>query len=85
MNSTTIDEMRWCVVERHDISFEHRHRDVQEKIGKTKTWCQKEKQCQLSGIITALHVFCVNSALHLLPQREVTQLICLTIYVGTKH
>ena len=28
-------------------------------------------------------VFCVNSALYLLPQREETQLICLTIYVGT--
>ena len=57
---------------------------------KTNTWCQKEKQCQLSGIISATrrmiltkHVFCVDSALHLLPQREVTQLICLTIYVGT--
>ena len=29
------------------------------------------------------HVFCVNSALHLLTQREVTQLIFLTIYIGT--
>ena len=55
-----------------------------------KTWCQKEKQDQLAGIISATkrmllnkHVFCVDSALHLLPQLEVTQLICLTIYVGT--
>ena len=62
----------------------------QKKIAEMKTWCQKEKQRQLSGIILATrgmkltkHVFCVNSALHLLPQREVTQLICLTIYVGT--
>ena len=57
------------------------------KSQKTKTWCQKEKHCQLSGIILATrrmiltkHVFCVDSALHLLPQRKVTQLICLTIY-----
>ena len=28
-------------------------------------------------------MICVDSALHLLPQREATQLICLTIYVGT--
>ena len=28
-------------------------------------------------------MFYVDSALHLLPQPEVTQLICLTIYVGT--
>ena len=62
----------------------------QEKTAKTKTWCQKEKQRELSGIISATrrmilteHVFCVDSALDLLPQREVTQLICLTIYVGT--
>ena len=54
-----------------------------------KTWCRKEKQRQLSGIISATrmilikHVFCVDSALHLLPQPEVTQLICLNIYVGT--
>ena len=48
---------------------------------------QKEKQCQLSGIILATrrmiltkHVFCVDSTLHLLPQWEVTQ---LTIYVST--
>ena len=60
------------------------------KIIEKKTWCQKEKQCQLSGIISATrrmiltkHVFCVDSALHLLPQQEVTQLICLTIYVST--
>ena len=60
----------------------------QEKIAKTKTWCQKERQ--LAGIISATrrmiltkHVFCVNSALHLLPQQKATQLICLTIYVGT--
>ena len=34
-------------------------------------------------MILTKHVFCVDSVLHLLPQREVTQLICLTIYVGT--
>ena len=34
-------------------------------------------------VILIKHVFCVDSALHLLPQREVTQLISLTIYVGT--
>lgn len=28
------------------------------------------------------HAFCVDSALHLL-QREVAQLICLTVYAGT--
>ena len=57
---------------------------------KTKTWCQKEKQRQLSGIISATrrmiltkHVFCIDSALHLLPQREVAQLLCLTIYLCT--
>ena len=56
------------------------------KLPKTKTWCQKEKQCQLSGIILATrrmiltkHMLCVDSALHLLPQQEVTQLIFLTI------
>ena len=61
----------------------------QEEIAKTKTWCQKEKQRQLSGIISATrrmiltkHMFCVNSALHLLP-REVTQL-CLKIYIDTR-
>ena len=31
-------------------------------------------------MILTKHVFCVDSALHLLPQRKVTQLICLTIY-----
>ena len=34
-------------------------------------------------MILTKHEFCVDSALHLLPQREVTQLICLTIYFGT--
>ena len=34
-------------------------------------------------MILTKHVFCVYSALHLLPKREVTQLICLTTYVGT--
>ena len=60
------------------------------KSQKKRTWCQKEKQRQITGIILATsrmiltkHVFCVNSVLHLLPRREVTQLICLTIYVGT--
>ena len=51
-----------------------------------KTCCQKEKQRQLSGIISVTrrmmstkHVFCVGSAFHLLPQREVTQLTCLQV------
>uniref|UniRef100_A0A673AV20 Rho GTPase-activating protein 26 n=1 Tax=Sphaeramia orbicularis TaxID=375764 RepID=A0A673AV20_9TELE len=49
-----------------------------------------KKQRQLSGIILATrrmilnHMFCVDSALHLSP-REETQLINLTIYVGTKQ
>ena len=29
------------------------------------------------------HVFCVDSALYLLPQGEVTQLISLSLYIGT--
>ena len=34
-------------------------------------------------MILTKHVFCVESALHLLPQQAVTQLISLTIYTGT--
>ena len=73
-----------------DAGWKWKMNNEQEKTAKTKTWCQKEKQRELSGIISATrrmilteHVFCVDSALDLLPQREVTQLICLTIYVGT--
>ena len=51
----------------------------------------EEKQLsQLAGIISAARrmmltqlVFCVDSVLHLLPQQAVTQLIWLTVYVGT--
>ena len=50
----------------------------------------KKKSSFSYGIISATisliltkHVFCVYSVLHLLPQREVTQHIFLTIYVGT--
>ena len=49
---------------------------------KSNVSCLELFRLQRRMILTK-HLFCVNSALHLLPQWEVTQLICLTIYVGT--
>ena len=62
----------------------------QEKIPENKDLVPRRKQRQLSGIISPTRriiltkqVFCVDSTLHLLPQQKVTQLISLTIYIGT--